>query len=333
MQKRKLGPDGPEVSAIGIGAMSFGNFYRDPDEAASHAVLDTALEIGVDFIDTANVYGMGHSEAVIGRYLERYRNGREVPFRIATKAAITKDADGNRCYDNSRAHLEGELDKSLDRLGIDRVDLFYVHRRDPAVEIEEVTETLAALIKTGKIGAFGYSEIAPTSLARAQAVHPVAAVQSEYSLSTRAPELGLVQECERTGTALVAFSPVGRGLLTDTPPTPERCARSAFLKSNPRFTGGNRERNIAASDGFRDLAREMGVPAAALSIAWLLAKSPATIPIPGTNDADHLRELAAGCDMALDAGTMAEIERRLPVGWAHGARYSQAQFIGPESYC
>lgn len=333
MEKRRLGRNGPEVSALGIGGMSFSNFYGEVTQAEAHAVLDAALEHGVDHVDTANVYGMGASEAAIGSYLERYGKGAQIPFRIATKAAITRDPEtGARSFDNSGAHLEAELDKSLKRLGVERVDLFYVHRRDPRHEIEDVTETLAGFVRSGKIAAFGYSEIAPTSLRRALAVHDVAAVQSEYSLATRAPELGLVQACEATGVALVAFCPVTRALLTDAPPTPERVARSGFLSRNPRFAGANLARNVAASEPLRDLAGEMGVPTAALAIAWVLAKSPATIPIPGTRNPAHLRELVAGAETTLDAATMAEIERRLPVGWAHGARYDAAQSIGPEAY-
>jgi aryl-alcohol dehydrogenase-like predicted oxidoreductase len=334
MQKRRLGKSGPEVSALGIGGMSFSNFYGAVSEAEAHAVLDAALEHGVDHIDTSNVYGMGASETAIGSYLKRYGPGGRLPFRIATKAAITRDPEtGARYFDNSKAHLEAELDKSLQRLGIERVDLYYIHRRDPRIEIEEVTETLAGFVKAGKIAAIGYSEIAPSSLRRALAVHEVAAVQSEYSLATRLPELGLVQACEAEGPALVAFCPVTRALLTDMPPTPERVAGSAFLSSNPRFSGGNLERNIAASEPLRELAREMGVPTAALAIAWVLAKSPVTIPIPGTRSVAHFKELVAGAEMTLDAATVAEIETRLPVGWAHGARYSDAQSIGPEDYC
>lgn len=334
MQKRKLGRNGPEVSALGIGGMSFSNFYGEVSEAEAHAVLDAALEHGVDHIDTANVYGMGRSETVIGSFLKRYTKGGQIPFRIATKASITRDAGtGARRFDNSKAHLEAELDKSLERLGVERVDLFYIHRRDPRLEIEVVTETLADFVKAGKIAAFGFSEIAPTSLRRALAVHEVAAVQSEYSLATRLPELGLVQACAAEGVALVAFCPVTRGLLTDSPPTPERVARSGFLSANPRFSGANLERNVAASENLRVLAREMGVPTAALAIAWLLAKSPATIPIPGTRSVAHFKELLAGAELKLNAKQVAGIEARLPVGWTHGARYDAEQSVGPEGYC
>lgn len=331
MNKRRLGPNGPLVAPIGIGAMSFTDFYGPTSEAESHRVLETALALGIDHIDTSNVYGMGLSERVIGSFLEGL--GRN-PFSIATKAGIRRDPEtGARSFDNSRDHLSAELDRSLERLGVDSVELFYVHRRDPRLAIEAVTETLAGFVQDGRIGSFGYSEIAPSSLRRAAAVHPVAAVQSEYSLATRAPELGLVQACRELGTALVAFSPVARGLLTDRPPTAESVARSAFLKVNPRFTGDNLTANRAQSDRLRSLAREMGEPTAALAIAWLLHRSEQVIPIPGTRSPTHLEELARGMTLDLSKDDLARIEAALPVGWAHGDRYSDAQWVGPERYC
>jgi aryl-alcohol dehydrogenase-like predicted oxidoreductase len=332
MRKRRLGDDGPLVSAVGVGAMSFTAFYGPTTEAASHAVLRTALELGIDHLDTSNVYGMGLSERVIGSFLADH--GGPPPFTIATKAGIRRDPEtGARSFDNSRAHLAAELDASLERLGVDTIDLFYVHRRDPAIPIEAVTETLAGFIQAGKIKSFGFSEIAPSSLRRAAAVHPVAAVQSEYSLATRSPELGLVQACDELGTALVPFSPVARGLLTDHPPTPETVVESAFLAVNPRFTGPNLEANLALSNRLRQLAREMGEPTAALAIAWLLHRSDQVIPIPGTRSPGHVRELARGAELDLAADDLARIEAALPVGWAHGDRYSVQQWVGPERYC
>ena len=334
IQRRELGRGGPEVSAIGLGAMSFAGIYGSASDAQCHAVLDACLELGVDHIDTANVYGNGRSEEIIGKYLKRYRNAGDVPFRIATKASIRPNPEtGERGIDNSAAHLEEELDGSLKRLQLERVDLFYIHRRDPRLEIEEVTETLGRMVAKGKIGSFGYSEIAPTSLARAAAVHPVAAVQSEYSLQSRQPELGVVQACAALGTSLVAFSPVGRGLLTDTPPTTDRVDASGFFSSNPRFTGGNLDRNIAASQPLRELAAQAGVPTASLAIAWILAQGPQLLAIPGTRSVDHLRELARGAGMTLEDDLKEEIDRQLPPGWTHGARYSLDQSIGPEHYC
>ena len=334
MKTRRLGATGPLISAIGIGAMSFTDFYGTTDEAQSHAILATALDEGVTHIDTSNVYGPHRSEAAIGSFLARQGNQRGDLFSIATKAGITKDPDtGARAFNNSPAHLEAELDGSLARLGVDRVDLFYVHRRDAATPIEEVTETLAGLIKKGKIGGFGFSEIAPSSLRRAQAVHPVMAVQSEYSLAVRYPELGLVQATAALGTALVAFSPVGRSLLTDRPHSPEKAADLPFLKVNPRFQEPNLSANIAAGVPFRRLAADMGTSAAALAIAWLLHQGEHVIPIPGTRSPEHLRQHCEGARLDLDAAALTAIDEALPVGWAHGDRYSVAQWDGPEKYC
>lgn len=332
MQKRQLGRGGPLVHPIGIGAMSFSDFYGATSEAASHAVLDAAMEAGVSHIDTANVYGMGGSEAVIGRYLKARPEARG-HFSIATKGAIRRRADGRGSYfDNSAAHLEAELDASLARLGVEAVDLYYVHRRDPDVPIEEVTGTLAGLVAKGKTRAIGYSEIAPTSLRRAHAVHPVAALQSEYSLWTRGPELGLVQTCAELGVALVAFSPVGRSMLTDNPLGWDAVQDIAFLKGNPRFMEPNYSANVAAGAPFRALAREMGIPAAGLATAWLLARGEHVLPIPGTRSVGHFYEILQGVRV-LTPEEMSAIEAALPVGWAHGDRYSAVQWTGPERYC
>ena len=331
MQRRKLGANGPEVGAVGYGAMSFTNFYGPATEAGSHAILDACLELGIDHIDTSNVYGMGRSEQFIGSWLAK--RGGACPFTIATKAGIMRREDGSRGFDNGRAHLESELDGSLKRLGVEAVDLFYIHRRDPSIPVEEVAGTLAGFIEAGKIRSFGFSEIAPSTLRRAAAIHPVAAVQSEYSLSVRSPEMGLVQACAELGTSLVAFSPVGRAILTDTPPDAAKVAEIDFLKVNPRFIGENLTANLTITDRFRHLAADMGVPAASLAIAWLLHVGEHIIPIPGTRSVEHLREVARGAEISLTAEDLARIETVLPIGWAHGDRYSQAQWVGPERYC
>lgn len=333
MQKRKLGNGGTVVSAIGIGAMSFSNFYGPADTEQSHAILSLALDLGIDHIDTANVYGNGVSEERIGSFLAKQGADRNSLFKIATKASICRSDDGKTVFDNSPEHLAAELDKSLLRLGVDQVELFYVHRRDPARPIEDVTETLAGFVKSGKIKQFGFSEIAPTSLARAAAVHPVGAVQSEYSLSTRSPELGLVQKTAELGTSLVAFAPVGRSLLTDKPHSPEDVATMPFLEINPRFIEPNLSLNVEATAGFRSLAGDMGVKTSTLAIAWLLHQGEHVLPIPGTRSTEHLRELAKGAELSLSASDLQAIDQQLPVGWAHGDRYSAGQWIAPEKYC
>ncbi len=329
MQQRTLGQNGPTVSVLGYGAMSFSNFYGPATDDGSMAVLDACVELGITHVDTANVYGMGRSETVIGDWL-RQRGG-EPPFAIATKAGITRDPD--RRINNDAAHLTQTLDESLTRLGVDAIDLYYIHRRDTAHEIEAVTETLAGFVKAGKVKAIGFSEIAPSSLRRAHAVHPIAAVQSEYSLSTRSPELGLVQACRELGTSLVAFSPVGRALLTDHPHHAKDLEVMDWMKVNPRFQEPHLSANLAYNVRWRALAAEMGVPAAALAIAWLTHQGEHILPIPGTRSVAHLKEAVQGADLSLSDSDMARIEDVLPVGWAHGDRYSDAQWAAPERYC
>jgi len=332
MRQRRLGKNGPEVSALGYGAMSFTDFYGPASDAGSFALLDLMAENGVTHLDTSNVYGSGRSEALIGSYLATRPSARD-KFVIATKAGISKDSDGKRKLDNSAAHLEAELDASLKRLGVDCVDLFYVHRREEARPIEQVVETLATLKAKGKTRAIGFSEIAPSSLRRAAAVDHIDAVQSEYSLWTRSPELGLVQACAELGTALVAFSPVGRSMLTDTPLRPEGLDRIPFLKVNPRFLPGNHEANLKVIARFRALAADMGEPTAAVSIAWLLAQGEHVLPIPGTRSLDHMREAIRGAEITLSTEDLQRIDAVLPIGWAHGDRYDAVQWVGPERYC
>lgn len=330
MKTTTLGRDGPTVSQFGLGAMSFAGIYGDATEAESHDVLDACREAGVSHIDTANVYGNGRSEEITGSWFAS-RSGARDEMVLATKAGITGQAD--RRFNNDLEYLEAELEKSLGRLGTDCVDLFYIHRYDRAHTPEELGGTLKRLIDSGKTRAVGLSEIAPNTLRRVSTECPVAAVQSEYSLSTRAPELGLVQTCAELGAALVAFSPVGRAFLTDAPFSFERVQSMPFTAGNPRFMEPNYAANIAATDRFRTLAAEMGEPAAALAIAWTIAQGDHVIPIPGTKNTDHLAELIRGTEITLTEDDLLRIETVLPVGWAHGDRYNAAQWEGPERYC
>jgi len=331
MKQRQLGTTA--VSAIGYGAMSLSDFYGPTDDAKSHAILKQCLELGITHIDTSNVYGGGLSEKRIGSFLARQGNQAQDMFKIATKAGIATKADGSRYYNNTLEHLQQQLDKSLHRLGVDQVELFYIHRRDSQTPIEEITESLATLVASGKTKQIGYSEIAPTTLALAQEIHTIGAIQSEYSLWTRSPELGLVQRCQSLDTSLVAFSPLGRSMLTDHPLSAEVAQDLPFLKINPRFQEPNYSRNLTASMGFRALASEMGLPAAGLAIAWLLAQGDHVLPIPGTRSVAHLDEMARGVDVELSTTDLAAIETVLPVGWSHGDRYGSAQWAGPERYC
>lgn len=329
MIKRTLGQNGPQVSILGFGAMSIAGFYGPMTNTASMQILDACVDLGITHIDTANVYGMGHSETVIGNWLKK--RGGNNPFTIATKVGITANVEQR--LNNDPSHMQQALDASLQRLGVEAIDLYYVHRRDIRFEIEAVTETMAGFVKAGKVKAIGFSEISPSSLRRAHTIHPITAVQSEYSLSTRAAELGLLQTCAELGTSFVAFSPLGRALLTDTPHTIETIKDLDWLRKNPRFTQPNLDYNLAYNACFCQLAQDMGVAAASLAIAWLIHQGEHILPIPGTRSIQHLQEAVAGTEIKLTKEDQMRIEKVLPVGWAHGDRYSTQQWVGPERYC
>ena len=327
MQQRRLGTDGPMVGAMGLGCMSFGGVYGATDRAESHRTLAKCLEIGVTHLDTALIYGGGISEEVIGDFIKDHP-GR---FTIATKGGIRTQP--TRSFDNSEAFLRESLETSLRRLGVDHVALYYIHRRDQTIPIEDVVGTLLKFKDEGKIDGIGFSEIAPASLERAAAIHPIMAVQSEYSPWTRLPELGMIKACERLGTAFVAFSPVGRGIFSDRPLDLAAFADSDFRKANPRFVEPNFSANEICVARFRDYARERGWTAANLAIAWTMQSGEHIIPIPGTRSCEHLLEDAKATEITLTEQDMAEIEAILPAGFAHGDRYSEKQSAGPESYC
>jgi aryl-alcohol dehydrogenase-like predicted oxidoreductase len=331
MQKRRLGPQGPMISAIGLGCMSFAGSFGATDEATSLHCLDAALDRGIDFFDTANVYGMGRSEEVLGTWLA----SRRPRVAIATKAGFVRNpgrTDG-RVIDNSEAYLREELEASLKRLGRDHVELFYIHRHDQLIPIEDVAGTFSRLIEEGKIGGYGLSEVAPYTLCRAHAVHPCAAVQSEYSLWSRMPELGLLQACAELGTAFVPFSPLARGVLGETYPDTAAMAEGDFRLQIPRFAEPNYAHNRARIDPFKAFARSRGWTVAATALAWILDRWPHAVPIPGTRTADHLGEWAGASEIRLTAEDRAEIDRLLPVGFAHGDRYSDQQMKTVERYC
>lgn len=328
MKYINLGTTGPRVSAIALGCMSFAGFYGATSRAESFACLDAARQHGIDFLDTAELYGRGESEKVIGAFQKETGH----KFKIATKGGIViggKRGETN----NSEPWLRRALEGSLTRLGVDRVELYYIHRRDWSIEIEEVTETLAKFQQEGLIGQFGFSEIAPSSLRRAAKVAPVGAVQNEYSLWTRYPELGMIQACQELGTTFVPFSPLARGMLGDVKLNPKEFLEVDFRRAQPRFQEPNFGFNMAQIDGFRTYAHSRGWTTAAAALAWIFDQGEGMIPIPGTRSAAHLAEWAGACEIAFTDADRAEIARLLPAGFAHGDRYSDAQIVGVERYC
>ena len=319
MEQRRLG--NRNVAAIGFGTMSFGGMFGATDEATSLACLDAAVDAGIGHFDTANIYGMGVSEQIIGRW------GRP-DLHLATKCGIVNGPP--RAVRNDEPYIRQCLEESLRRLKREHVDLYYIHRRQPDIPVEDVAGTMSKLVQEGKIGGYGLSEIAPSTLRRAHAEYPVTAVQSEFSLWTRLPQLGLIQACRELGVAFVAFSPLGRGMFGREPLKRDFRAGIDFRETNPRFTEPNFSANLAAIAPFRALCAQRGwtVPGAAL--AWVLAQGDHIVPIPATRTADHLRDWQVP---DLDAADIAEIERILPAGFAHGDRYGDHQMAFVERYC
>ena len=328
MKQRQLGRGGPMVGEVGFGAMSFGGIFGPTDEATSHRALDKALDLGVTHIDTALIYGPHISEEVMGNYFRKNPSASK-RFSVATKGGFRINPRG---ISNEAGFLRECLEGSLRRLGVEHVDIYYIHRRDQSIPIEDVTGTLAGFIKEGKIGGIGYSEISPASLERAASVHHVRAVQSEYSLWTRLPEIGMLQACERLGTAFVAFSPLARGVLSNVTLDPAQFP-DPFRKEMPRFNTENYPRNMAYIERFKAYTASRGWNPATVANAWVLNKAPHIITIPGTRTAEHLAECAAASSLNLTAADMTEIEKILPAGWAHGNRYSEEQQKPSELYC
>ena len=326
MKTRALGQHGPMVSALGLGTFSFGGAYGPTDEGESLRALDAAWDHGITFLDTANIYGDGIAETVIGKWLATR------PHRphVATKAAFTDDP--RRRVDNRPEYLRACLEASLKRLGTDHVTLFYAHRHDPEIPAEDLAGSMQRLTEEGKILGYGLSEVAPYTLERAHAVHPVMAVQNEYSLWTRQPELGLIQRCASLGVAFVPFSPLARGAFGSPIPDPARFAPAEFRNRVPRFQSANWPHNLGKLQAFHSFARDLGHSPAALALAWMLDRWPHAIPIPGTRSAAHLADWIAAPDIALTDADRGKIDRLLPVGWAWGDRYDDAQTVIAERY-
>lgn len=326
MKARRLGHDGPLVSAIGLGCLSFGGIFGATTEEDSLRTLDAAWDYGINFLDTANGYGKGLSETVIGKWL-RTRGHKP---HVATKAAFTDDPA--RRIDNRPEHMRAELEGSLRRLGADHVTLFYAHRHDPLIPAEDLAGTMQRLEAEGKILGYGLSEVAPFTLERAHAVHPVTAVQSEYSLWTRQPELGLIQRCASLGVAFVPFSPLARGAFGTPMADPATFADAEFRTRIPRFYPQNWPHNLLKLQAFHSMARDRGYTPAALALAWVLDRGAHVIPIPGTRTAEHLKTWVMADEIDLTDNDRTEIDHLLPVGWAWGDRYDDAQAATVERY-
>ncbi|GAA3863130.1 aldo/keto reductase [Celeribacter arenosi] len=324
LPQRRIGTR--SVGAIGFGAMSLAGAFGAADDNVSMETLQAAVDAGIDFWDTANIYGMGRSETVVGRFLKQSN----ADIFLATKVGIIPGPP--RRFGNSEDYIRSELEMSLTRLNRDRVELYYIHRRDPQTPVVEVAETMGKLIDEGLIGGWGLSEVAPFTIRQAHAVTPLTAVQNEYSLWSRQPELGVVRTCAQLGITFVPFSPVGRGALSDVDLDPPNFADSDFRKANPRFTEPNWSANMAQIRAFRTLAAARGVPTSALALAWVLAQGDHLIPIPGTRTAKHLSDLVTAASIDLSPADIADIDAVLPAGWAYGDRYSPTQVFGVESY-
>ena len=331
MKKVTLGLNGPKVSVIGLGGMSFSDFYGKTTEKNTHNILDEAIDYGINLIDTANIYGLGQSEMAIGNYFKKKPSSNS-KFIICTKASIEINKD-SRKINNSYAHLEKEIDKSLKKLNVPVIDLFYIHRKNPYVSIEVIMASLLKLIKKGKIKFIGFSEIAPSTLISAHKIFPVSAIQSEYSLATRIAELGLLQTAERLGISFVAFSPLSRGLLTDNPPSSRKIKNIPFLKEIPRFQSNNLLKNLEIVKNFRLFCQNKGHSCSSVALAWILKKNKNVIVIPGTRSTRHLEQIYEASKSIINNSDIEAIEKILPPGWVYGDRYSEQQWIGPERYC
>lgn len=331
MQRRKLGASGPEVSALGLGCMGMSEFYGESDDASSLRTLARALELGMTLFDTADTYGLGHNETLLGRFIAEGGTARRRQVVVATKFGIVRAAGQyERRIDNSPAYIRDACEASLRHLGVERIDLYYCHRRNPDVPIEDVAGALGELVAAGKVGAIGLSEVSVETLRRAHAVHPVAAVQSEYSLWSREPETGMLAACAELGTAFVAYSPLGRAFLTGTLEV-DALADNDFRKHNPRFSGDAQAHNRRLVDQLARFAQARGLSSAQVALAWLLHKQPHVIPIPGSRRIPHLESNARAADVLLDAGAMAELDHLFTPDSVAGARYPDAGFVGIET--
>jgi aryl-alcohol dehydrogenase-like predicted oxidoreductase len=322
MQRRKLGRSGLTVSSQGLGCMGMSEFYGATDDAESIATIHRALELGIDFLDTADVYGPYKNEELLARALR----GRRERVVLATKFGIVRDPKNPlaRGVSGRPEYVQKSCEGSLRRLGVDHVDLYYQHRVDPAVPIEETVGAMAELVRQGKVRQLGLSEAGAETLRRACAVHPIAALQTEYSLWSRDPEDGILAACRELGVGFVAYSPLGRGFLTGQIRRFEDLAQDDFRRFQPRFQGENFAKNLELVKQVQSLAREKGCSASQLALAWVLAQGDDVVPIPGTKRRKYLEENAAASDVVLDRKDLARLDEVAPKGGAAGERYAAA---------
>ncbi|WP_020200484.1 aldo/keto reductase [Cupriavidus sp. WS] len=322
---RKLGRHGPEVFPLGLGCMGMSEFYGAHDDAESIRTIHHALARGVNLIDTADIYGPHTNERLVGRAIADRRDG----VVLATKFGIVRDPANPvaRGVDGRPEYVRAACDASLKRLGLDHIDLYYQHRVDPQVPIEETVGAMAELVRAGKVRWLGLSEAGAGTLERAHAVHPIAALQSEYSLWTRDVEAGGAQgilvTCRRLGVAFVPYSPLGRGFLTGAIRSPDDFATDDYRRASPRFVGENFARNLALADKVRDIARGKGCTPAQLALAWVLARGEDVVPIPGTRRVANLDDNLGALDVTLDAADLAAIDAVFPPDAAAGTRYPE----------
>ncbi len=329
MERRKLGDTGLTVSAIGLGCMGMSEFYGARDDAQSAQTLQAALDAGIDFLDTADSYGLGHNEELVGRFLRE--SGRRDTVTLATKFGIVRQDGYERRIDNSPAYVRQACEASLKRLGLDTIDLYYCHRRTPDTPVEDLVGAMADLVKEGKVRALGLSEVSPSTLRKAHGVHPIAAVQSEYSLWTRDVETEMLGACRELGITLVAYSPLGRAFLTGTLGSIDDLPEGDFRRSNPRFAEDAMAHNKRLAEALATFAARMGVTPAKVAIAWLLRKNDNVVPIPGTKRPHYVAENAAAANLPLSIEDITELDAIFKPGAAAGARYTPEGMKGLES--